>query len=303
MRVRRSGLTTPGSSHKMMKKAAESDADEVILDLEDSVVPDEKPAARGKIVDAIHELDWSDTVLAVRINDLETPYAYGDLIEVVEGAGEELDVIAVPKVTSVDDVSFVDTMLAQIEENEGFDNEIGIEVPIEEVEAVQNIDDIAASSDRLEALVFGPGDYSASQGVQLDSIGAHGDKGAYPGDIWHYVRNRIVVAARANGLDAIDGPYGDFSDPEGCREEAIRTKTIGFTGKWVIHPSQIEVVNDAFAPDEEKVERARKVVDAMERGVEGGHGAVQLDGEMLDEASVRAARNTLERARRIGMLD
>lgn len=287
---------------EMMEKAASSDADEVMLDLEDAVAPSEKKNAREKIVDAIHKFDWSDKVIAVRINDLDTPNAYGDLVEVVEGAGEHIDTIIVPKIKRSDDIYMVEKLLKQIEDNKDIENDIGIETLIEETEALQNVDEIAATGDRLEALIFGPGDYSASQGVQLKSIGAHDDEGAYPGDIWHYVRNQIVVAARSNGLDAIDGPYGDFSDPEGYREECVRSSTLGFVGKWAIHPSQIEIANEVYKPDEDQVEHAQKVVQAMEEGTESGQGAVQVDGEMLDEASVRSARRTLERAREVGMI-
>ena len=299
MRVRRSELTTPGSSMDMMRKAAESDADEVMLDLEDAVAPSEKEDARGKIVEAIGEYDWSGTVVAVRINDLDHPNAYGDLIEVVEGAGEALDVIIVPKIKRAADVYLVDKLLGQIEANRGIDDPVAIEVLIEEVEAVQNVDAIAAASDRLESLIFGFGDYSASQGMQLDSIGTDG---TYPGDVWHHVRYRTVIAARANGIDAIDGPLADFSDPEGYRRECDRSAVLGFVGKWAIHPSQIEIANDVYAPTEAEVEHAERVVEAMESGQESGRGAVQLDGEMLDEASVRKARRRLERARGIGML-
>ena len=180
------------------------------------------------------------------------------------------DAQRVPKIKRAGDIYTVETLLDQIEANHDIENTIGIETLIEETEALQNVDEIAATGDRLEALIFGPGDYSASQGVQLKSIGAHGDEGNYPGDIWHYVRNQIVVAARSNDLDAIDGPYGDFSDPEGYREECVRSFTLG---------------------------------DAMEEGTGDGQGAVRLDGEMIDEASVRSARHTLERARQIGMID
>jgi citrate lyase subunit beta/citryl-CoA lyase len=283
----------------MMEKAAGSEADEVMLDLEDAVAPNAKKEARGKIVDAIHEIDWSGTLVAVRINGLDTRYAYGDLVEVVEGAGEEIDTIIVPKIQRAADVYLVDKLLGQIEDNNDIENELGIEVLIEETEAVQNVDEIAAASDRLEALIFGPGDYSAAQGVDLQSIGKGGD---YPGDIWHYVRSSIVIAARSNGIDAIDGPYGNFSDPEGYREECIRSNTLGFVGKWAIHPSQIEIANEVYAPSGEDVERAQRIVEAMEEGADEGQGAVQLDGEMLDEASVRSARGTLERAREIGMI-
>jgi citrate lyase subunit beta/citryl-CoA lyase len=302
MRVRRSELTTPGSSMKMMEKAASSDADEVMLDLEDAVAPGEKKEARRKIVDGVHEYDWSGKVVAVRTNDLDSPNAHGDLAEVVEGAGDEIDVIIIPKIERAADVYMVDKLLGGMEADYNVDNTIGIEVLIEEVEALQNVDEIAAASDRLESLIFGPGDYSASQGVDLESIGS-ADESQYPGDMWHYVRNQVVVAARANDIDAIDGPFGDFSDPEGYRTECVRSHTLGFVGKWAIHPSQIEIANEVYAPTEEQVERAQRVVETMEQGVEEGLGAVQLDGEMLDEATARSAQVTLERARAIGMVE
>jgi citrate lyase subunit beta/citryl-CoA lyase len=284
----------------MMEKSAASDADEVMLDLEDAVAPPEKEAARGKIVEAIHEFDWEDTVVAVRINDLDHPNAYRDLIEVVEGAGEHIDTIIVPKIKREEDVYTVEKLLSQIEDANGIDNTVGVEVLIEEVEALQRVDEIAATGERLEALIFGFGDYSASQGVNLDSIG--GETG-YPGDVWHYVRNKTVVAARVNGLDAIDGPFADFSDPEGYRTECERSHTLGFVGKWAIHPSQIEIANEVYAPEPDEVERAQRVVEAMEQGQEEGRGAVHLDGQMIDEASMRKAKETLDRARQIGMVD
>jgi citrate lyase subunit beta/citryl-CoA lyase len=286
----------------MMEKAARSDADEVMLDLEDAVAPGEKVAARAKVVDAIHDLDWSDKVLAVRINGLGTRYAYGDLVEVVEGAGAALDVVVVPKVEHARDVYVVETLLGQLEANLGLDEEIAIEVLVEETAAMQHVDAIAAASDRLEALIFGPGDYSAAQGVDLSAIGNR-DEDGYPGDIWHYARNRIVIAARANGLDAIDGPFPDFSDPDGYRQECRHSSLLGFVGKWAIHPSQIAIANEVYAPAPDVVDRARRVVDAMERGAAAGRGAVQLDGQMLDEATVRSARRTLERARAVGLLE
>jgi citrate lyase subunit beta/citryl-CoA lyase len=298
--VRRTELTTPGSDTEMMHKTAASDADEVMLDLEDAVAPDEKEAARNRIVEAIHEFDWSDTLVAVRINGLDHPNAYGDLITVVEGAGEAIDTVIVPKVARPEDVYVVDTLLDQIEAKAGVTTPIGIEVLIEEVGALQRVDKIAAASDRLEALIVGFADYAASQGIDIDGIG--GEAG-YPGDIWHYVRNRTVVTARANGLDAIDGPYADISDPEGYREECVRSQTLGFVGKWAIHPSQIGIANEVYAPDHEDVEHARRVVEAMEESQAEGRGVATLDGEMLDEASLRQAHAMLETAREIGMID
>jgi citrate lyase subunit beta/citryl-CoA lyase len=300
MVVRRSELTTPGSSMKMMEKAAGSEADEVMLDLEDAVAPSEKVEAREKIVEAIHEFDWSDKVVSVRINDLDHPNAHGDLVEVVAGAGEHVDTIMVPKIEREGDVYMVEKLLAGIEADNDIENTVGIEVLIEEVEALQRVDEIAATGDRLEGLVLGFGDYSASQGMNLESIGGENE---YPGDVWHYARNRVVVAARVNGIDAIDGPYGDFSDPEGYRMECERSHVLGFVGKWAIHPSQIEIANEVYAPEPDEVEHAQRVVEAMEAGQEAGKGAVQLDGEMIDEASIRKARETIDRARQIGMLE
>lgn len=284
----------------MMEKAAGSDADEVMLDLEDAVAPPEKVEARQKIVDAIHEFDWSGKTIAVRINDLDKPNAYGDLIEVVENAGEEVGTIIVPKIKRAADVYMVDKFLTQIEENNEISNTIGIEVLIEEVEAMQNVKEIAASSDRLESLIFGPGDYSASQGVSTQDIG--GSEG-YPGDIWHYARNQIVIAARANDIDAIDGPFGGIDDPEGYKRECERSRALGFVGKWAIHPSQIAIANEVYTPSEDVVERAQKAVKAMEEGQEEGLGAIQVDGQMYDEASIRNAKETLDQAREIGMID
>ena len=300
MPVRRSELTTPGSDMDMMQKSANSEADEVMLDLEDAVAPSEKIEARDKTVDAIHEFDWSDKLVSVRINDLDHPNAYGDLIGVVEGAGEHIDTIIVPKIKREEDVYMTEKLLSQIEAANDIENTVGIEVLIEEVEALQRVDHIAETGDRLEALIFGFGDYSASQGVNLDSIGG---ETAYPGDVWHYVRNKTVVAAQVNDLDPIDGPFADYSDPEGYRTECERSHMLGFVGKWAIHPSQIEIANDIYAPEPDEVENAQRVVEAMQEGQEAGQGAVHLDGEMIDEASMRKAEKTLERAREISMID
>jgi citrate lyase subunit beta/citryl-CoA lyase len=194
----------------------------------------------------------------------------------------------------------VEKLLSGIEADNDIENTVGIEVLIEEVEALQRVDEIAATGDRLEALVLGFGDYSASQGMNLESIGGENE---YPGDVWHYARNAVVVACRVNGIDAIDGPYGDFSDPEGYRMECERSHVLGFVGKWAIHPSQIEIANEVYAPEPDEVEHAQRVVEAMEAGQAAGKGAVQLDGEMIDEASIRKARETIDRARQIGMID
>ena len=299
MRVRRSELTTPGNSLDMMENAAASPADVVMLDLEDAVASDEKAVARERIVRALNEFDWTEKVVAIRINGLDHPNSYRDLVDVVEAAGDSIDTVVLPKVRRPEDVYVVATLLDQLEAATDISGSIGIEVLIEETEALQRVDDIAAVSDRLETLIFGPGDYAAAQGVTVEHPGGQATPDRYPGDVWHYARNRIVVAARANGLDAIDGPFADFSDLEGYRQECRWSQTLGFVGKWAIHPSQIEIANEEYQPDEAAVDRARGIVDAMK----AGHGAVQADGEMLDEAVLRSARRTLARARRVGMID
>ncbi len=278
----------------MIEKAAGSTADEVMLDLEDSVAPDEKEAARHNIIDGLDEFDWTDKVVAVRINGLGHPNAYGDLTTILEARGDAVDVIIVPKIQRAADVYFVDTLLSQIEAKHDIEDEIGIEVLIEEAKAMQNIDEIAAASDRLEALIFGPADYSASIGLGLEDVGKSAD--TYPGDMWHYVRNRLVIAASANGLDAIDGPFANVSDTEGYRTECERSRALGFVGKWAIHPSQIEIANETYAPSESEIEYARRILDAMEDAQEAGRGAVQLDGSMLDEATIRLAERRLQQA-------
>jgi len=293
MRLRRSELSTPGSNAKMMEKAATSDADLVFLDLEDSVAPAEKEPARAKVVHALTNLTWRPPTRAVRINDLTTAYAHRDIIDVVEGAREALDIVIVPKVTSARDVWWVDVLLTQLEDHLGLGKRIGIEVLIEEVEAMIEVESIARSSPRLEALIFGPGDYSASQGVDTKAIGGNSD---YPGDIWHYARNKIVVAARAAKVDAVDGPYAAFHDPDGYRVECIRSRSLGFVGKWAIHPTQIELANDAYSPDQADVERARRVTKTYAEAEAKGLGAVTVDDDMVDAASVRILRNTLDKA-------
>jgi citrate lyase subunit beta/citryl-CoA lyase len=282
----------------MMAKAATSAADLVFLDLEDSVAPKEKEAARAKIVNALKTHDWGKKTRAVRINNLQTEYAYRDIIEVVEAAHEFIDLLIVPKIKTAKDVWWVDVLLTQIETRLGAKKRIGIEVLIEEVEAMINAEEIARASPRLEALIFGPGDYSASQGVDVKSIGEGVE---YPGDIWHYARNKVIIAARAAGIDMIDGPFAAFKDPDGFRRECIRARTLGAVGKWAIHPSQIEIANEVFSPTREQVERARKLAAAFAEAEADGRGAVAVDGTMVDIASIRIVRNTLKRAELIGM--
>ena len=299
MRLRRCELSTPGSNEKMIEKALGTAADVVFLDLEDAVAPNQKVEARGKVIQALRSLNWGKKTRAMRMNNIETEYAYQDVIEVVEKAGEYLDLIIIPKVKAARDVFWVDTLLTQIETRLKMKKKIALEVLIEEVQALINVEEIAKSSPRLEAIIFGPGDFSASQGVRMTTIG--GSVTTYPGDIWHYARSKIVVAARAAGIDAIDGPYADFRHPDGYREEATRSVTMGFTGKWAIHPSQIEIANEIYSPTKEEVDRARRLEAAYAKAENEGLGAITFDGVMIDAASVRIIRNVIEKANLIGM--
>ncbi|CAN5415764.1 CoA ester lyase [soil metagenome] len=299
-RARRVQLSTPGSSEKMMAKAAASNADHVFLDLEDAVAPNQKVAARGKIVEALNTLDWGKKVRCVRINDLSTEYAYEDIIEVVEGAGRNLDTIMMTKVTSAADILFADRLLTMMEKKLKLERRIGLEALIEEVEGMQNIDAIARSTDRLECLIFGMGDFSASMGISLDAV--IGSNTSYPGEMWHYARFRLVMACRAAGLDPVDGPYADFRNGEGYLEECRRAGTLGCVGKWAIHPSQIALALDAFSPAPDKVASARRLVTEYAAAEAAGAGAIQVDGAMVDVATVRLLRSgILSRADLYGM--
>lgn len=297
-RLRRVQLSVPGSSEKMMAKAAASAADHVFLDLEDAVAPSAKVEARAKIVAALRTLAWGRKTRCVRINDLTTRYAHEDIITVVEGAGEHLDTIMVPKVLSGKDVYFVATLLNQIEQKLGLERPIGIEVLIEEVQALANVEEICQAHPRLECVIFGMGDYSASQGIDIRSVGG---ENPYPGDIWHYPRFRMVMAARAAGIDPVDGPYANFRRPEIYREECRRAMILGCVGKWAIHPAQIEPALEVFSPSLEEVTRARKLAAAYARAQAEGLGAVNVDGVMVDAASIRIVNNTLHKAELIGM--
>lgn len=298
MRPRRCQLAVPGSSDKMMAKAAAMDVDHIFLDLEDAVAPSAKIPARAQIVNALNTLDWGRSIRCVRINDLETQYAYEDIITVVEGAGRNLDTILVPKVKSGCDVRFVATLLSQIERKLGLERRIGIEVLIEETEGIMRVEEIAAASDRLEALIFGMGDYSASQGIDTGAIS--GDTG-YPGDIWHYARYKMIVAARTYGLDAVDGPFVNFRDGDYFRTECVRARQLGAVGKWAIHPSQVAIAQETFSPAQADIDKAYKAVLAYADAQKQGLGAIQVDGQMVDVATARMAQRVLDWAKRVGM--
>lgn len=297
-RLRRCQLAVPGSSDKMMAKAAAMDVDHVFLDLEDAVAPAAKVPARAQIVEALNTLDFGRSVRCVRINDLDTHHAYEDVIAVVEGAGANLDTILVPKVRNACDVRFVDRLLTQIETKLGLPRRIGIEVLIEEAEAIMRVEEIAAASPRLEALIFGMGDYSASQGIDPRAIA--GDSG-YPGDIWHYARYKMIVAARAFGLDAVDGPFVNFRDGDWFRTECVRARQLGAVGKWAIHPSQVAIAQEVFSPSQQEVDRAYKAVAAYREAQAQGLGAIQVDGQMVDVATVRLVQRVIDQAERAGI--
>jgi len=282
----------------MAGKALASAADAVFLDLEDAVAPDEKADARGEIVRALRELDWQGRPTLYRANALDTPYFYRDLVEVVEEAGDRLDVIIIPKVQRPEDLQVAATLLFQIEMAVGLEaGKVGLEAQIESAEGLVNVDGIARATERLTALHFGPGDFAASLRMPLKSIGARDEwDEAYPGHRFHYAMGRIVVAARAAGLRAVDGPLADYRDEEALRESSLISRSLGFDGKWCIHPTQIEAVNEVFSPTEREVEWAKKVVEAYEKASAAGTGAISVEGQMVDAASIKMARNTLDRA-------
>jgi len=292
-RARRCQLSVPGSSEKMMIKAAALDLDHVFLDLEDAVAPSAKPGARGMIVDALNDLEWRPRTLCVRINDVETQWCHDDIIEVVTGAGAKLDTLMLTKAKSAHDVMFVHLLLDQLERKLDLPHRIGIECLIEEVEGMMNVNEIAACSDRLECLIFGMGDYSASQQMQVQSVG---ESGPYPGDIWHYPRYQMTIACRANGIDPVDGPYANFRNPDSFRREAERAHAIGMVGKWAIHPSQVEIAQQVFSPALDSIATARKQKEAYAEALEQGLGAINVDGVMIDAASIRIVQNLLDRA-------
>ena len=285
----------------MIRKAVTSDADEVALDLEDAVIPEEKPGARENVVTSAREDEWGEKTLSVRINGLATKYFYRDVVTLVEEVGNELDTFLVPKVDRSEDIYVVETLLEQVEKQADIDHPIGISAIVESAEGLENVGEIAAASDRLESLLFGSGDYSASIGIPHPS--ASGNRGfEYPGDLWHSVRSRILNAAKANGLDAIDGPFADFDDAEVYREHCETSAALGFDGKFLIHPGQIEVANEVYGPSEADIEHAREIVDALEEGDIEGKGAVNLDGVMVDIAHYQHAQGILEAAEAIGKL-
>jgi malyl-CoA/(S)-citramalyl-CoA lyase len=311
-RLHRSELAVPGTNVRAMEKAPTLGADLVFLDLEDAVAPDDKERARENVIAALNAHDWSGCAVSVRINGLDTHFCYRDVVEVVERAGDVLDTILIPKVGSPSDVEFVATMLDQIEASAGL-APINLHILIETAMGMANVEAIArARPDRLEAMVFGVADYAASVQARTTTIGgshrdyavltdpdADGARERHWGDQWHFGISRMVAACRAYGLRPIDGPFGDFADRDGYTAAARRAAALGCEGKWAIHPSQVELANEVFSPDEAEVERARRILDAMEEAAKEGKGAVSLDGRLIDAASIRMAENLMAKVEQL----
>lgn len=296
--LRRSILSVPGHRESMHAKAAASKADVIMLDLEDSCPPEEKTTARDTVSRSAESLDWTGKTLTLRINDLADPRALRDVLEIVPRVGHRLNTLVVPKIESAAQIHYLDRLLGAVEQEAEITEPLGIEAIIESARALRDADAIAGASPRMRCLVFGVADYSASIHMPLASHSGHGEAGSvYPGDPLHYVYSRLVMCGKAAGLQVIDAPYGNFRDAEGLKTAAASSHALGFDGKWVIHPSQIDAVNAAFAPTPEEIDRARQVLATYEDAVNAGRGAAAIGGSMIDHASVRMARTTLERAR------
>jgi malyl-CoA/(S)-citramalyl-CoA lyase len=311
-RLHRSELAVPGSNTRMLEKAPKAGADVVFLDLEDAVAPDDKVQARRNVIEALNDLDWSNCAVSVRINGLDTHYCYRDIVEVVEQAGDKLDTILIPKVNRPADILFVSTLLEQIEAAKGY-QPINLHILIETAMGMANVESIAQTCpERLEAMVFGVADYAASTQARTTNMGGanpdyfmlthpdnEGSRERHWGDQWHFAISRMVVACRAYGLRPIDGPFGDISDPEGYLAVSRSVAALGVEGKWAIHPSQIELANQVFTPAVKEVDRARRILTAMEEAARQGKGAVALDGRLIDAASIRQAQVLVSKADQI----
>jgi citrate lyase subunit beta/citryl-CoA lyase len=292
-RLQRSELAVPASNPAMIDKAVQGAADYIFLDLEDAVAPPEKEQARRNAIQALNDIDWAakGKTVSVRINGLDTHYMYRDVVDVMEQAGDRVHTLLVPKVGVPDDLYMVEALVNQIEQAKGFATRVGLEALIETALGMANVEAIAQFGGRLEALHFGVADFAASMRARTTNIG--GLNPHYPGDQWHAAIARMVTACRAYGLRAIDGPFGDFSDPEGYKEGARRAAALGCEGKWAIHPSQVALANEVFSPPEAEVTRARRIVEELRKAEAEGRGAAALDGRMIDAASERMAKNVL----------
>jgi len=305
MKPHRSILSVPGHIQKMHTKAAESAADVIMLDLEDSVPQEAKEDARMQVLTSLQTIDWQKKTVSIRINGLDTPYAYRDLLEIVEGAGDKVHSIVVPKVNHPGDIHFVERMLDGIEQARQLSGTIGIEASIETAEGLAEVTAIAKASRRVQTLVFGIADYSASVGARLVSLSGHGENEAeiYPGHRWHFALSRIAMAAKANGLLAIDAPYGHFKDIEGLQQSAVMAGALGCDGKWAIHPTQLETINRVFSPSQEDIDRAVTVLQAVKAAKQQLRGAIAVEGRMVDQATLRMAQRLYDQARYLGLVE
>lgn len=305
MKTHRSVLSVPGHVQKMHTKAANSAADVIMLDLEDSVPQEAKEAARNQVLDSLQNIDWQKKIVTLRINSLDTPFAYRDLLEIVEGAGEKIQAIVVPKVNHPGDIHFVERMLDGIEQARELSTTIGIEASIETAAGLAEVMAIAGAGRRVQSLVFGIADYSASVGARLVSISGHGENEAaiYPGHRWHFALSRMVMAAKANDLLAIDAPYGNFKDSEGLERSAVMASALGCDGKWAIHPNQLEDINQVFSPSQEDIDRAVTVLRAAQEARQQFRGAIAMEGRMIDQATVRLAQRLYDQACHLGLTE
>ncbi len=311
-RLYRSKLFVPGSRPEFFEKAAKSEADVVCLDLEDAVAVGDKPAARKNVIGALNDVDWGTKFVTIRINGLDTHFCYRDVIEVMEEGGERLDAIMVPKVGVGADLYAIDMLISQCEEAVGRKTQVGLEVIIESALGMENVNEIAAASPRLQTMHFGAADYAASTGMRTTNIGGSnadytvltdegegGARDAHWGDMWHYMLARMVAAARARGITPIDGPFGNFNDDEGFQNQAKRTAVMGCEGKWAIHPKQVPLANAIYTPPAKEVERARAILAAMKEAEAKGLGAATLDGMLIDAASIRQAQGIVAKMEQI----
>ncbi|MGB1189641.1 MAG: HpcH/HpaI aldolase/citrate lyase family protein [Pseudomonadales bacterium] len=295
-RLRRCHLTVPGSNAKMLEKSLTIDVDVIVIDLEDAVAPQEKSTARTLVADHLANATWQAPTLSVRINDVGSHHCFQDVIALIEAAGKGgrcPDTLILPKTQTVTDIKFLDQLLAQVESAYGIGEPTGIEALIEDAKGMININEIAAGSPRLEALIFGMGDFAASQQMPMLDIG---NQGAYPGDLWHYPRSRLVMAARAHGLVPIDGPFADYKDTDGLIADSQTGKLMGLSGKWAIHPNQAPLISECFSPDQADVARARAQKAAYQAALKAGQGAVSVDGVMVDQATMKLIEPLLTQA-------
>ena len=305
-RPNRCQLFGPGSNTKLFAKMAASAADVVNMDLEDSVAPSDKASARANVIAAIRTVDWGTKTVSVRINGLDTPYWYRDVVDILEQAGDRLDLIMIPKVGCAEDVYAVDALVTAVERATGRSRPVGFEVIIESAAGITHVEAIAASSPRLQAMSLGAADFAASMGMQTTGIGGTqenyymlhaGQK--YWADPWHWAQTAIVAACRTHGVLPVDGPFGDFSNAEGFRAQALRSATLGMVGKWAIHPSQIALANEIFTPTADAVTEAREILAAMETATKNGEGATVYKGRLVDIASIKQAEVIVKQAEMI----